>query len=108
MIETYQGTVTEIDDLGGLSWDVMDVTRVCDRCGIQKYEEELIEEEYTHLHVCKDCIDRPGPRTADRMDTGTIGQKASESSTVPHVVPPVPPVGPKDFEPTAFDGGSFE
>ncbi len=85
MIETYSATVTEIDDLGGASWDVTDVTQVCDRCGIQKYDDELIEEEYTHLHVCKDCLDRPGPRATEGTYSDSADQKTSETSTVAHV-----------------------
>jgi len=84
MIEVYEGTVTEIDDLGGLSWDVKTTTQVCDRCGIQKYDNELIEEEYTHLHVCKDCLDKPGPRATERTYSQRENHKTSESSTVAH------------------------
>ncbi len=84
MIETYSETVTEITDLGGLEWDVKTVTQICDRCGIQKYDNELIEEEYTHLHVCKDCLDRPGPRATEKTYSGNESEKSSESSTVAH------------------------
>jgi NAD-dependent SIR2 family protein deacetylase len=34
----------------------------CDRCGFDYLDTELIEEERTGLHVCKNCYDPPHPQ----------------------------------------------
>lgn len=55
MRETYSESITQISDLGGATTTVTTSSVVCDRCGRQFPNDDLILEN--GFYVCEECLD---------------------------------------------------